>query len=104
MAIPTTKTTFKNYCFRALGDGVIDINVSDDQADDRIDEALQYFSQYHYDGVERMYLKHIITSDEITRARENTDTTRTDTVDSTITATWKQGKNYIPLPLTLIHI
>ena len=34
MAIPTTKTTFKNYCFRALGDGVIDINVSDDQADD----------------------------------------------------------------------
>ena len=104
MAIPTTKTTFKNYCFRALGDGVIDINVSDDQADDRIDEALQYFSQYHYDGVERMYLKHLITSDEITRARENTDTTGTDTVDSSITATWKEGKNFIPLPSSVLSV
>ena len=42
MAIPTTKATFKSYCLRALGFGVIDINVSDDQADDRIDEALQW--------------------------------------------------------------
>ena len=61
MAIPTTKSTFKDYCFRALGSGVIDINVSDDQADDRIDEALQFFAQYHYDGIEKMYLKHLIT-------------------------------------------
>ena len=37
MAIPTTKSTFKDYCLRALGQGVIDINISDDQADDRID-------------------------------------------------------------------
>ena len=41
MAIPSSKATFKSYCLRALGFGVIDINVSDDQADDRIDEALQ---------------------------------------------------------------
>ena len=68
MAIPTTKATFKSYCLRALGSGVIDINISDDQADDRIDEALQYFSQYHYDGVERMYLKHLITTADVTRA------------------------------------
>ena len=53
MAIPTTKATFKSYCLRALGFGVIDINISDDQAEDRRDEAVQYFSQYHYDGVER---------------------------------------------------
>ena len=52
---------------RALGFGVIDINVSDDQVDDRIDEALQYFSEYHYDGVERMYLKHLITEADVTR-------------------------------------
>ena len=37
MAIPNSKSTFKEYCLRALGKGVIDINVSDDQADDRID-------------------------------------------------------------------
>ena len=43
MAVPNSKTTFKNYCLRNLGFGVIDINVSDDQVDDRIDEAIQYF-------------------------------------------------------------
>ena len=75
MSRPTTKATFKNYCLRALGFGVIDINVSDDQADDRIDEALQYFAQYHYDGVEKMYLKYQITEADITRARANTTTT-----------------------------
>ena len=54
MAIPTTRATFKDYCLRNLGFGVIDINVSDAQVDDRIDEALQYFAQYHYDGIEKM--------------------------------------------------
>ena len=48
MAVPTSKSTFKEYCLRSLGKGVIDINVSDDQVDDRVDEALQYFSKYHY--------------------------------------------------------
>ena len=66
MAIPTTKATFKSYCLRALGDGAIDINVSDDQSDDRIDEALQYFAQYHYDGIEKVFLKHLVTSAEVT--------------------------------------
>ena len=56
MATPTSKQTLKDYCLRNLGFGVIDINVSDDQVDDRVDEALQYFSEYHYDGVEKMYL------------------------------------------------
>ena len=50
---------------RSLGKGVIDINVSDDQVDDRVDEVLQYFSKYHYDGVERVYLKHQLTTVEI---------------------------------------
>ena len=71
MAIPTTRTQFKDYCLRSLGFGVIDINVSDAQVEDRIDEALQYFAQYHYDGVERMYLKYTVTSEDITRATSN---------------------------------
>ena len=104
MAIPTTKATFKSYCLRALGDGVIDINISDDQADDRIDEALQYFAQYHYDGIEKMYLKHLVTSDEVTRARSDASTTGTDTADNTITATWKEGKNFIPLPSAVLSV
>lgn len=104
MAVPTTKATFKSYCLRALGSGVIDINVSDDQADDRIDEALQYFAQYHYDGVERMYLKHLVTSAEVTRATANATTTGTDTVDDSISASWLEGTNYIPMPSAVISV
>jgi hypothetical protein len=104
MAIPTTKATFKSYCLRNLGFGVIDINVSDDQADDRIDEALQYFAQYHYDGVERMYLKHLITSAEVTRARANDTATATDKIDSTVTADWLEGNNWIPVPDTVVSV
>jgi hypothetical protein len=104
MATPSTKATLKSYCLRALGYGVIDINVSDDQADDRLDEALQYFAQYHYDGIEKMYLKHLITSDEVTRARSDASTTATDTADSSITATWKEGKNFIPIPNSVVSV
>jgi len=104
MAIPSTRTDFKNYCLRNLGYGVIDINVSDDQVDDRIDEALQFFAEYHYDGVERMYLKHLITEADVTRARDNTTTSVTDVVDGTITADWLEGKNWIPVPSSVISV
>ena len=104
MAIPTTKATFKNYCLRALGFGVIDINVSDDQADDRIDEALQYFAQYHYDGVEKMYLKYKITQTDIDRARGNTTTTSADTIDSSITSSFLEGNNFIPMPSSVVSV
>ena len=104
MATPTSKATFKSYCKRALGFGVIDINVSDDQVDDRVDEALQYFSQYHYDGVERMYLKYQITQDDIDRSVTNTTTTATDKLDSTITASFSEGKNFIPIPDSVLSV
>ena len=104
MAIPTTKATFKSYCLRALGFGVIDINVSDDQVDDRIDEALQYFAQYHYDGIEKMYLKYQITEEDITRAGTNTTTTATDTIDNTITASFGEGNGFIPMPSSVVSV
>ena len=104
MAIPSTKATLKTYCLRALGYGVIDINVSDDQVDDRVFEALQYFAQYHYDGIERMYLKHKITQTEIDRAKTDASVTATDKVDSSITADWLEGKGYIPIPDTIVSV
>ena len=104
MAIPTSKSTFKSYCLRALGFGVIDINVSDDQADDRIDEALQYFAQYHYDGIEKMYLKYQVTADDIARAKTNDTTSATDTSDSSITASFSEGKGFIPMPSSIISV
>ena len=104
MAVPSTKATLKSYCQRALGYGVIDINVSDDQIDDRIDEALQYFAQYHYDGIERMYLKHLITTAEVSRARSDASSSVTDTADSSVSATWKEGTNYIPVPSAVLSV
>ena len=98
------QATLKTYCLRALGYGVIDINVSDDQVDDRLDEALQYFAQYHYDGIERMYLKHKITQTEIDRAKTDASVTATDKVDSSITADWLEGKGYIPIPDTIVSV
>ena len=43
MALPTTRSTFKEYCLRTLGKPVVEINVDDDQVEDRIDEALSSF-------------------------------------------------------------
>jgi hypothetical protein len=62
MAIPSSRSTFKDYCLRNLGAPVIEINVDDDQLEDRIDEALDIFRLYHYDGIEKVYLKHQITA------------------------------------------
>jgi len=75
MARPNTRATFKEYCLRSLGKPVIDINVDEDQVEDRIDEAVQYFSQYHTDGVERMYLKYKVTAADKVRLRANNDFT-----------------------------
>ena len=66
MANPTSRSTLQEYCLRRLGKGVIDINVSQDQIDDRTDESIQYFQEYHFDGVEKVYLKHKITATTIT--------------------------------------
>jgi hypothetical protein len=62
MAIPSTKQEFKDYCLRRLGYPVIDINVDDEQVDDRVDEALKYYQDYHFDGTERILHKHIVTA------------------------------------------
>ena len=64
MAIPTSRHTFKNYCLRSLGYPVIEINVDDDQIEDRIDEALKYYADYHFDASEKTYYKHQVTSDD----------------------------------------
>jgi len=61
MAAPQTREQFKDYCLRRLGYPVIEINVADEQVEDRIDDALQYFQDYHFDGVEKIFMKHQIT-------------------------------------------
>ena len=61
MAVPTSRATFKEYCLRKLGKPVIEINVDDDQIDDRIDECIRYYWDYHFDGTEKTYYKQAVT-------------------------------------------
>lgn len=75
MALPTTRETFKQYCLRALGAPVIEINLDDDQAEDRIDYALSYYADYHFDATEKQYYKHEITEGDYPDAIKQVDIT-----------------------------
>lgn len=66
MALPRNRQEFKDYCLRKLGEDVIEVNVSYDQVEDRIDEALDMYQDYHYDGIVKCYLKHRITAENKT--------------------------------------
>jgi len=61
----TTRQGLIDYCLRSLGEPVVEINIDDQQIEDRIDEAIEYFRQYHFDGIEKTYLKHVITQEDI---------------------------------------
>ena len=101
MAEPATRENLKQYALRALGKPVIEINADDDQLEDRIDEALQYFAQYHYDGVKRTYLKYQYTQAD--KDRMTTDSTESATADS-VTTSWKEGQNFLSIPSSIISI
>ena len=66
MATPTSRATLLSYCKRQLGDGVITINISSEQEQDAIDNALQFYQDYHYDAIERTYVKHQVTATDKT--------------------------------------
>jgi len=106
MAKPASRESIKQYALRALGKPVIEINVDDDQLEDRIDEALQYFAQYHYDGVKRTYLKYKYTAAD--KARILADTTETESKtygDSSVVNTeWKEGNQYIVCPESVLSV
>lgn len=65
MAKPVTRSEFKEYVLRKLGKPVIDINVADEQAEDRIDEALAYYADYHFSGSTKEYLVHQLTQTDV---------------------------------------
>tara|TARA_B100000287_G_scaffold261961_1_gene246515 strand:+ start:288 stop:1088 length:801 start_codon:yes stop_codon:yes gene_type:complete len=99
MATPTSKAELKAYAKRRLGDPVIEINISDDQADDAIDYTIEKFQHFHYEGAERVYLKHQFTEAEITNAK--TDTSENAADGST---TWLTQNNYISVPDHIMSI
>ena len=65
MAAPNSKQGIIDYAFRRLGAPVIEINVDQEQAEERVDDALQFFSERHFDGVERVYYQYQLTGDDI---------------------------------------
>lgn len=81
MTIPASREDLKQYALRALGKPVIEINVDDDQLEDRLDESLQLYAQYHSDGIRRTYLKYKLTQNDFTRIISSTPVNETD-VDS----------------------
>ena len=101
MAKPTTRGELIDYCLRQLGAPILEINVAEEQTDDLLDDALQYFQERHFDGVEKMYLKYQITQSDIDRARSNTETNRTVGIT---TYTFQEGNNYIEIPDSVIGI
>lgn len=112
MATPSSRQELINYCLRRLGAPVLEINVDNDQIDDLVDDALQYFQERHFDGVERMYLKYKITEEDIQRGRaRNTSgpgivtTTASSVIDGqTENFNFYETSNYIQVPDSVIGI
>jgi hypothetical protein len=65
MAQPQSREQFKDYCLRKIGAPVIDINVSEEQVEDRVDEAVSFWRDYHYNGSQLVYLKHQLTAKDV---------------------------------------
>ena len=65
MSVPNTRALFKSYCLRKLGHPVIRVDVTDEQVEDRIDEALYKYMRHHCDGSEKVYLSHELTAGEV---------------------------------------
>ena len=99
MAKPASREQLKQYCLRKLGAPVLEINVDDDQLEDLIDDALQYFNERHFDGMEKMYLKHQFTEQEIERFR-----TGNEIHESNDGSEWETRNNYIELPDYIIGV
>ena len=101
MAIPNTRQTLISYAKRALGHPVIEINVDDDQIDDRVDEALQYYQQYHYDGIRRTYLKYQYTQADKTRILADTSEGVT---KNSVNNILERRQQYIVVPESVISV
>ena len=91
MASPSSREELITYAKRQLGEPVLQVNVSDEQVDNIIDDTFQFFQENCYNGMERAYLYHEITSDDLTRFADTVTTTNGST-------SWKEARNFIPIP------
>ena len=115
MASPSSRSELADYCRRQLGAPVLEINVADEQVDDIIDDAVQYFQERHFDGVAQAYLKYKITQDDIDRGRASMETNKKQTGITTTTATadiagtdvtfsYYENSNFLEIPPAVIGV
>tara|TARA_B100000287_G_scaffold118046_1_gene109968 strand:- start:1058 stop:1900 length:843 start_codon:yes stop_codon:yes gene_type:complete len=112
MAQPKTRGELIDYCKRKLGAPVLEINVADEQIEDLIDDAVQYFQERHFDGVYQTYMKYKVTQDDINRGKarggDNTVGIVTTTVDTTVGLStqfnFEENSNYLPMPPEVIGV
>jgi hypothetical protein len=112
MAQPASRTDLINYCKRQLGAPVLEINIADEQVDDLVDDALQYFHERHFDGVVQTFLKYKITQDDIDRGRARggnnpvgiVTTTATSTVGISSTFSFEENSNFLQIPPAVLGI
>ena len=113
MAKPSTREGFKDYCLRQLGAPVLEINVDDDQIDDLVDDALQFWQERHFDGTESQYLKYKITQDDIDRGKARVGnqgagiTTTTDSATitgSSVGFNFEENSNFLKIPEDVIGV
>ena len=112
MAQPASRTDLINYCKRQLGAPVLEINIADEQVDDLVDDALQYFHERHLDGVVQTFLKYKITQDDIDRGRGKgsnnpvgiVTTTATSTVGISSTFSFEENSNFLQIPPAVLGI
>lgn len=110
MAQPTSRQTLVDYCKRQLGYPVLEVNVADEQIDDLVDDAIQYFQERHFDGVFPTLLKYKFTQEDIDRGRGKdgvgiTTTSTTETIgDSSVQFDFEENSNYLKVPDDVIGI
>ena len=113
MAQPASRTDLINYCKRQLGAPVLEINVADEQVDDLVDDALQYFHERHFDGVTQTFLKYKVTQEDIDRGRARGGDSTAGIVTTTATTTiagvsttfsFEENSNYLQVPPAVIGV
>ena len=118
MAKPSTRQELIDYCKRQLGYPVLEINVADEQIEDLVDDAVQYFQERHFDGVAQVYLKYKVTQEDVNRGKARppgapnagnsvgiaSTSATTSIVGTATTFTYYENSNYLQIPPDIIGI
>jgi hypothetical protein len=113
MAQPSTRQELIDYCKRRLGAPVLEINVADEQIEDLVDDAIQFFQERHFDGVYNAFYKYKLTQADIDRGRARgadsvagiaTTSVTTSIVGTATTFTYEENSNYLQIPSSVIGV